>query len=61
MRGSREGELQWFSLRKIPYREMWEDDNLWLPLLFAGERFIGDFFFTEEYNKLIEHKIILVR
>lgn len=32
---------QWFALDAIPYAEMWEDDQHWVPLLLAGKRFRG--------------------
>jgi 8-oxo-dGTP diphosphatase len=33
----------WTPLERIPYAEMWEDDALWLPHLFAGRPFSGRF------------------
>jgi len=50
LRRSREGELRWFSTNEIPFSEMWEDDQLWLPLLLKGRNFVGDFFFTDNYG-----------
>jgi 8-oxo-dGTP pyrophosphatase MutT (NUDIX family) len=49
---SAEGRLSWFSTRKIPYDQMWQDDRAWLPLLLQGKSFIGDFHFSEGYGKL---------
>lgn len=31
----------WFSTGELPYAEMWEDDQHWLPLLLAGRHFRG--------------------
>ena len=31
----------WFSIKDLPYKEMWADDQHWLPLLLAGKRFRG--------------------
>ncbi len=31
----------WFSTDEVPYAEMWEDDQFWLPLLLAGKSFRG--------------------
>jgi 8-oxo-dGTP diphosphatase len=56
-RRRREGKLRWFPISQIPYDDMWEDDRLWLPLLLDGRSFIGDFYFTDKYQKLICHKI----
>ncbi len=60
VRDSREGELQWFPIKKMPYNEMWEDDRVWGPLLVAGKSFVGDFRFTDGYKKLVDHKVELV-
>lgn len=32
----------WFPSGALPYHEMWEDDQSWLPLLIGGERFAGE-------------------
>ena len=57
IRRGREGKLKWFAIDQIPYDEMWEDDRLWLPLLLQGTSFIGDFYFTDGYEKLVGHAI----
>ncbi|MEJ0073650.1 MAG: hypothetical protein WDN27_06315 [Candidatus Saccharibacteria bacterium] len=28
---------KWFSETEIPYNEMWEDDQYWLPRVFTGK------------------------
>jgi 8-oxo-dGTP diphosphatase len=38
----------WVDLGDIPYAEMWEDDELWLPMLIAGEHFTGRFLFDDD-------------
>ena len=38
----------WFQVNQIPYEEMWEDDQYWLPLLLAGKRFRGRYLFDGE-------------
>lgn len=40
-----EADPFWVPIEQIPYLEMWEDDALWLPHLFAGRRFSGRFLF----------------
>lgn len=35
----------WFPVSAIPYHNMWADDRIWLPLLFAGKPFLGRFLF----------------
>ena len=32
---------QWFSEREIPYQEMWQTDEYWLPFVLADEYFVG--------------------
>lgn len=36
----------WMPVSDIPYHRMWEDDIDWLPLLLAGESFLGRFVFV---------------
>ncbi|NKB87694.1 MAG: NUDIX domain-containing protein [Acidobacteria bacterium] len=38
----------WFDLDAIPYAEMWADDELWFPMMFAGTRFTGRFIFDDD-------------
>ncbi|KAL3698113.1 hypothetical protein R1sor_012189 [Riccia sorocarpa] len=49
----------WFSVADIPYDTMWADDPLWYPLLLTGQRFKGDFFFTNT-TTLTSHSIGVV-
>lgn len=53
MRPSNEGWLRWFTFDEIPYDEMWQDDEHWLPLLLDGKRFSGDFHFDEGGSQLL--------
>lgn len=39
---------KWFNLNEIPYSNMWEDDQYWLPQILAGEKLVGDFYFSAE-------------
>jgi len=57
VRGSPEGELRWFPIDAPPYNEMWQDDHVWLMLLFNGKSFVGDFYFTDNYNAFLNHQI----
>ena len=36
----------WVDVNAIPYKQMWADDELWLPLLLSGTTFIGRFVFA---------------
>jgi 8-oxo-dGTP diphosphatase len=46
-RSSDEGSVRWFSLDGLPYDEMWEDDQLWVPLMLKGFRFDATFTYDE--------------
>ncbi len=54
---SEEGELRWFPVDEIPFKEMWQDDEHWLPLLLRGECFTGDFYFNEDATELLRHNL----
>ncbi|MDI6855418.1 MAG: 8-oxo-dGTP diphosphatase [Candidatus Thermoplasmatota archaeon] len=52
-----EGELKWFDEDNLPYDEMWEDDRIWVPLLLKRKKFVGRFYFSEKFEKMIDYKI----
>ncbi|NOX99902.1 MAG: NUDIX hydrolase, partial [Verrucomicrobia bacterium] len=39
---------EWFALGGIPYDQMWEDDQYWLPRMLGGEKFDARFDFDDE-------------
>ncbi len=49
---------QWFNLADIPYADMWEDDQYWLPLLLEGNNFTGTANFDSNHA-MIDHDIML--
>lgn len=53
---SEEMRPEWFPLDKIPYTEMWDDDQYWLPTVLAGELVYGEFTFDEN-DKMTSHDI----
>lgn len=57
LRASSEGVLRWFDREEVPYGEMWDDDEHWLPLLLEGKRFSGTFYFDETGEELIDYEI----
>ncbi len=48
---------EWFSIKSIPYDEMWDDDELWLPRVLKGEKIEAWFAFDMDNEKTIAHKI----
>lgn len=56
-RSSKEGTLRWFTFEEIPFDEMWQDDKHWLPMLFKGKNFEGDFYFDEEGKELLDFNL----
>lgn len=57
LKESEEGELKWFSLDKIPFDKMWQDDTHWVPLMLQGKRFDGEFFFDEDGRQMLRHEL----
>ncbi len=45
----------WTPIDRIPYAEMWADDELWLPLLLNGRRFSGRFVF--DGDEMLDHLV----
>jgi 8-oxo-dGTP diphosphatase len=43
-----EADPFWCELDQIPYHNMWEDDQHWIPLLLKKEKFFAKFIFEEE-------------
>jgi ADP-ribose pyrophosphatase YjhB (NUDIX family) len=52
-RESREMRPQWFSVRDVPYEQMWASDRLWLPLLLSGKHFAGTVWFDNLESRLL--------
>jgi len=48
---SEESYPKWFSIKEIPYDEMWEDDRYWLPLVINRIRFQAHFWFEGDIMK----------
>lgn len=45
----------WVPLDRIPYHEMWEDDELWLPLVLKGVPFSGRYIF--DGDAMLDHRV----
>lgn len=52
---SDEGELKWFKINDLPFKEMWEDDPHWLPRVFGGQ-FMKMRFCFDENGKLLKYE-----
>lgn len=53
---SEEMAPKWFKIEDIPYADMWEDDQFWLPQVLGGEKVVGLFKFDAN-DKLISHSL----
>jgi 8-oxo-dGTP diphosphatase/2-hydroxy-dATP diphosphatase len=49
---------EWFDVDKIPFADMWPDDEFWLPLLLQGKKFKGRFLFDRPSSKEYTAKIL---
>jgi len=54
---SEEMAPQWFAFDKIPYDQMWVDDQYWLPQVLAGTKLTADFALNED-NTILDSKIV---
>lgn len=45
---------QWFALADIPYKEMWQDDEHWLPHVLNGKKLHASFMFDQGERMLPE-------
>jgi 8-oxo-dGTP diphosphatase len=50
-----EADPLWYEVDRLPFDEMWEDDELWLGGALAGDSFRGYFVFDGE--KMVGHKV----
>ena len=56
-RHGREGRLKWFNIDALPFDGMWEDDQYWCRLALEGTRLEGWFYFSGDFENLIDHRI----
>jgi 8-oxo-dGTP diphosphatase len=45
----------WFDIHQLPFDEMWEDDELWLPQVLEGKSFRG--FFEFDGEKMLSNQL----
>ena len=53
----REGVLRWFDVNALPLDEMWEDDQYWSQRALQGREFEGWFYYSGDFEKLVDHRI----
>jgi 8-oxo-dGTP diphosphatase len=53
---SPEARPLWVDLDKIPYTQMWEDDEIWLPIMLRGERFAGRWIF--DGDRMLDYELL---
>jgi len=45
---SEEEKPKWWSIDKLPFNKMWEDDPTWLPAILKGKKIRGKYFFDKD-------------
>lgn len=55
---SEEMKPQWFNFDKIPFSQMWSDDEQWFPYLLNGKFFKGNFLFDRPSDSTYSAKIL---
>lgn len=56
---SEEMAPKWYGLHEIPYNEMWQDDQMWLPLVLRGQKVACRFDF-DRHDNIIAGKLTVV-
>ena len=59
MAESEEMRPVWWEEDKVPYKDMWLDDELWYPHMFSNKKFQAYFLF-KGHEKILSHKIELL-
>jgi len=57
LRDTPEAFPEWRARKDVPYDEMWEDDELWLPQVLDGDTIRGVFYFDADGDELLEHAV----
>lgn len=47
---------KWFNLNEIPYNEMFEDDEIWLPEILKGNKLTAKFVYDKDFN-MVSYKM----
>ena len=54
---SEEMSPKWFDFDAIPFKQMWDDDKIWLPLVLEGKKINASFVFGNDNAKVTDHSI----
>ncbi len=57
-RESEEMRPAWFSVDRIPYDRMWQDDPHWLPLILGGRTVRGEFTFGPDNETVVDFTVV---
>ena len=47
---------QWFVKLELPFKKMWPDDPLWLPLVLTGKSVEAEFIFGDN-NEILDYSV----
>ena len=56
-KAGREGVIRWFDVDALPFEEMWEDDRYWSRQALEGKRFEGWFYYSGDFEKLVDYRV----
>ena len=56
---SEEMRPKWFHVEDLPYGDMWDDDEFWLPYVLDGKKVVGEFTFDIN-DRLLTHDVRVV-
>jgi 8-oxo-dGTP diphosphatase len=56
-RPSEEGPVKWFDRDGLPFDDMWEDDQYWIPLVLRGIRFNSTFTYDSTNRHVVGFEI----
>lgn len=48
---------KWFPQSQLPYAEMWSDDKYWLPIVLAGRKIKGEFYFADQGKTIAKYTV----
>jgi 8-oxo-dGTP pyrophosphatase MutT (NUDIX family) len=47
----------WFDQSKLPAKQMWEDNPIWIPMVLEGKRINATFLYAENNKSILEQEI----